>query len=206
MQWKRWLVMLVVLGMAGMVLNGCSNPEEKAAKDRLEQALALEQQKNLPEARKLLGELARKYPQTKAAGQGVAAQQRIIQQMDSIQRELSKTLESMVLVLAGYQSVTGKPLTDLGELDSGAYMFDSSYLAEAVPEGVEAYILLKKDGGFHLWAYRAEYKMGMQRDSIRRGGKPFAGEEMVQKLRSDYTTQKVAGKLNVLSPVVTAEK
>jgi len=189
-----------------LVLTGCSNPEEKAAKAQLEQALALEQQSDLSGARSLLADLAKQYPQTKAAAEALAAEQRIVKQMGTISSELNKTLESMVLVIAGYQSMTGKPLTRLEELDGGDYMFDSGYLGEAIPEGVEAFVRLDGQGGFQLWAYRASTHMGMMRDHLKSHGQPFDPDMVIAQLRSDYTTQQIAERLTVLTPMATAAK
>jgi len=206
MNCKRLVALLALLACCSIALSGCSNPEEKAAKQQLTQALALEQQSDLPAARQMLGALQKQYPQTKAAAEALGAEQRILKQMDRIQRQMNKTLESMVLVIAGYQSMTGRPLVSLADLDSGDYLFDSSYLAEAVPEGMEAFVLLDGAGGFRLWVYRASTYMGMTRDHLKRHGQSFAGEEVIARLRSDYTFQPAAERLTVLAPVLSAEK
>jgi len=206
MNWKRSFSLLLLLACCGLALSGCSSPEEKAAKAQLEQALALEQQSDLSGARSLLAELMKKYPQTKAAAKALAAEQRIAKQMTGIQHELEKTLESMVLVIAGYQSMTGMPLTRLEELDGGDYMFDSAYLAEAIPDGVEAFVLLDGQGGFQLWSYRASTHMGMTRNNLERRSQPFDADMVIAQLRSDYTTQQIAERLTVLTPMATAAK
>ncbi|PLY00477.1 MAG: hypothetical protein C0624_11945 [Desulfuromonas sp.] len=206
MNWNFRIVFLGLVLAILLVLSGCSSPEEKAAKAQLEQALALEQQSDLPAARELLGKLAKKYPQTKAAADALVAEQRIVKQMTTIWGELDETLESMVLVIAGYQSMSGMPLTRIEELDGGDYMFDSSYLAEAIPAGVEAFVRLDGQSGFQLWVYRASTHMGMTRDHLMRHGKPVSSEAVIAKLRSDYTAQQVAARLTELKPLVSAQK
>jgi len=201
MTWRTLGVVLAAL----LALTACSSPEEKAARAQLDEALALEQQNNLPAARTLLAELVKTYPGTDEAREALAVQQRIVQQLDAAQRELHKTLESLVLVFAGYQSMSGKPLTKLGDLDEGGYIFGSDYLAETVPADVDAYILLDGKGGFSLWLYRADYRMGVQRDNRRSSACAFAGDEQVARLLRDYRGEKLAANVTNLLTTRTAE-
>jgi len=203
MTFKRLSILLVV---ALLALNACSSSEEKQAKAQLGQAQALEAQKDLPAARALLEELVQKYPETDAAKEALVVQQRIITRMDGVQRELRKTLESLVLVIAGYQSMTGRQLAELADLDEGGYMFGTDYLAEAVPAGVDAYILLDGQGGFKLWAYNAEFRMGMKRDSLHPVATAFAADAPVEQLLKDYRSEKVADNVTNLLAMVTAGK
>ena len=203
---KRHLIWVFLFCLVFLGVSGCSNPEERKAQLLLQQAQTMERENNLGGARDVLKNLLTTYPSSKSATEAKALNKKIHEKIEPVYVKLNKTLESVYLVLVGYQSMTGKVLTTIDQLDQGDYMFDSAYISEQIPSGIEVFIVLDGVGGFTSWAYQAQMNLAMRRTDQVRGAVPHVGEALPEILHKEYLHSKLAHNLTTLKPVVLANR
>ncbi|PLY00108.1 MAG: hypothetical protein C0623_07955 [Desulfuromonas sp.] len=151
---KNILVSVIVIMVALVIWAVIPDREEQALAEH-QAAFEVEQAGNLDKAIALYEALIKEYEETVAATRAAQSIERInkLKERKAIQ-EVQKNLGRILLVLNGYNEMTGQSPRSLSDLDDGSYMFDSEYVAGIVPEGFTYYLRFEKDGSYTMYSHK----------------------------------------------------
>lgn len=192
---------LILLSMILIGLVACSSSEDKAQTrlTEIEQQITLGQATNAEENyRQLISD----YPETRGALKAQEQLELLLQKKQKIEMQQAyEAIKSIPRVVSGYKSIYRQWPQSIKELDDGDYFFDSSYMAETIPQGFKAYLALTADeNGFILWSLPddspASYRL------TDNGGKVIRGEKqtLLAEINNNYRIEAQQGGLIILLP------
>jgi len=188
---------IILIMLCAMLISGCSSPEEKAQAE-YQRIVAIEKAGDFDQALALYEALAKEYPDTPAGRLASKARVRVValkktQQLLSMQ----KHIESLRMVLTGYQTMYGQFPKAVQDLDDGNYFFDSKYLAETVPADGRIYLLLAGPQGTRFWATKQGDTTGYEA-GMTGGVQPVAPDTLEARLAANYRVKNTIGNLVIL--------
>ncbi|RMH95210.1 MAG: hypothetical protein D6681_13270 [Calditrichaeota bacterium] len=197
----RGVTVTLIAALLLVALAACSNPEDEAGV-RFNEARQAQRAGRPDRALTLFRQILADYPHTHVAdtvrSELPELQRRVAEHEKELRRKARQAITSIIRVMDGYRSLYGHPPKAVDELDNSNYFFDSSYMAESVPENFQVFLALGAQGNEYLvWSFPREVRFGVVYESRTGTFKPATRASA--KMPEGVEAEEVKGRLTFVS-------